>query len=163
VDVKIAPTSIQFVKTFVTKMTQKHFKIANRTSAPVRFSLKRFETPAEEERMIQAEVAGLLSRGASPDKSAGLLTLEEGPDEQEAARKRFAKRLLTQTCLQKYLFESSVVRALPLEGVVYPDTSIEVCWLAPIRKVLFVGKQARSNSAVLYLLFVIFLYPVPLI
>jgi hydrocephalus-inducing protein len=134
-DVDVAPTAIQFLKTFVTKMSQKYFKISNRTAMPVRFALKRFGTAEEEQSMVEAEATRLLSQEPGLDKSAtaGLQNSEGALEEQEAARKRLAKRLLTQTCSQKYLFDSSIVCARPLEGIVYPDTSIEVCFLVSIR------------------------------
>lgn len=123
VDVQVAPSAVRFVKTFVTKMSQKAFRIANNTAAPVRFALKQYASEADEEAVARLQADALLAEEAEagePDGGGGDV------EEVAAARARRFKRLLTQTRAQKHLFESAVVHASPLEGLIYPGSFAEV-------------------------------------
>ena len=142
VDVAVEPTAVTFLDTFVTKMSQRTFRVVNNTSVPAPFALKRFATPAEEAAAARAEAATLVLQHA-PAGAALLKSLppgdhatlaeqqamlwDTGQDPEEAAgQQRRYQRLLTQTMAQKYLFESGAVAAFPLEGTVPAHSSIEV-------------------------------------
>jgi hydrocephalus-inducing protein len=134
IDVSVFPQSVQFLKAFVTKMSQKTFQIVNNTMTPVRFALKRFATGEEECAAARAEASALtLCRSAASDvllKNGAFTGMDdrddEGWGEEAAALQRQFKRTLIQAMAQKYLFESSTMKAFPLEGIVYPNSHVEV-------------------------------------
>ena len=129
-DVQVAPSAVRFVKTFVTKASQKAFRVTNNTAAPVRFALKQYATEAEEEAVTRRQADALLAEAAAAESSTAHADDSTDAAEAAAARERLAKRLLTQTCAQKHLFESAVVHASPLEGLIYPGSFAEVRLLA---------------------------------
>ena len=129
VDVAVEPARIEFLKTFVTKVSQRTFQIVNRTAVPVLFALKQYAT-AEEEQAAAAQAAAAI---VANDAQAGAA---RGEEEAAAARRRL-RRALTETMAFKYLFESDTMKAFPLEGTVYPGAHVEV--LFQHRCMFFIG------------------------
>jgi hypothetical protein len=139
IDVAVVPQAVTFLDTFVTKTSQRTFTLVNRTATPAPFALKRFASADEEAAAARAEASTMLLQ-ASPHAAAaplkGLMlrgTAEMGTGwdsgvdaEEAAAQQRRYTRLLTQTMAHNYLFESGAVAVFPLEGVVYPHSSVEV-------------------------------------
>ena len=154
IDVGVVPQSVTFLKTFVTKMAQRTFTLVNNSTTPAAFALKRFATADEERGAARAEAAAMLAQcpypvadavatGGAPDSPHGKrasFALESGAAadfaaavegavgdaEAVAAQQRRYRKLLTQTMAQRYLFQSGAVAAFPLEGVVYPNSTVEV-------------------------------------
>jgi hydrocephalus-inducing protein len=129
VDAFASPSEVTFLKTYISKTTQKTFRIVNNSSMPLSFALMKFGTAAEE-KDVSDEV--LLTLNGTHAKDLALIRDKaqcedtEGVTALEAAEVRRFKKLIVLAKSQRHLFGTECMRAYPLEGTVFPASQREV-------------------------------------
>lgn len=162
-DVGLSQGVVTLLPTYVTKMSQKTFKVVNNSDVPVSFSVKQHASSANEMeatghqlRALRDSQAAMLStsmRLGSPTSDAAHDSSHQSDhseDEDEilangtAVVSRQLKTARRDTVLDKHLFQNPNFAVVPAEGQVWPHSEMEVV-------VQFMPDYAREYEVTAYL------------
>lgn len=160
VDVGLSHDTVTLLPTYVTKMSQKTFKVVNNTAQPVAFAVKAHASADEEMAAVAARIGVLhgdheaaltasMQLGESGGSPPPAVHGEDSEDEETILANRTAsltrqvKAAQRTARLEKHLFSDKNFVVEPAEGVVLPGSQMEVV-------VQFMPDYAREYEVVAY-------------
>ena len=167
-DVALSQELVSLLPTYVTKMSQRTFKVVNRSDIAINFAVKanpgrgvdRQHTGQQLEELGATQATLMLSQGGRPFDEQG--NGEESEDEDailadgESAVRRQFKPLRRAAALDARLFGTKNFQVVPSEGVVWPGSEVEVTvqflpdYTKEYEEVAFVEVQVRPMDCAVW-------------